>query len=198
MKNVKLIVGLSNPIIQYNQTRHNMGAWFIQNLAKFHNQILKKHDKFLGYIGNFTYYNSKVYLLIPNIFMNLNAQSILIVSKFYKIMLDEILVVHDELDLKPGSMRLKLGFGHNGHNGIRNIINVISKKNGFLRIQIGIGRPHGSKKISDFVLSSPLLEEKQLIERSILDAVKITNMLIKKNCFSVQHLKKLNQMINLR
>ncbi|XBC40912.1 MAG: aminoacyl-tRNA hydrolase [Buchnera aphidicola (Nurudea yanoniella)] len=179
MKNIKLIVGLANPIIKYNKTRHNVGSWFVQNLARFYNQILRKNKKFLGYTGFFfSNFKKKVYLFIPNVFMNINARSIMLFSKFYQIALNEILVVHDELDLNPGKVRLKLGFGHNGHNGIRNIIDMFPEKSSFLRIQIGIGRPHQKEKVSDFVLSSPFPEEKFLIEKSICNAINMVHSLI--------------------
>ncbi|XBC42455.1 MAG: aminoacyl-tRNA hydrolase [Buchnera aphidicola (Meitanaphis elongallis)] len=192
MKNIKLIVGLANPIIKYDKTRHNVGSWFIQRLACYHNQDLKMSRKFLGYIGSFIYCDFKTYLFIPNTFMNLSGKSISVVLKFYRIRLDEILVVHDELDLNPGLVRFKLGCGHNGHNGIRNIIDVLAKRNNFLRIQIGIGRPDKLKQIADFVLSSPTLEEKLLIETSILRAIKMTNLLIKERNTLIEK-KVLNQ-----
>ncbi|XBC38437.1 MAG: aminoacyl-tRNA hydrolase [Buchnera aphidicola (Floraphis choui)] len=174
-----MIAGLANPIIKYDNTRHNVGSWFIRSLANYHNQVLKKNKKLSGYTASLVYFNCKVRLFIPNEFMNLSGRSILTVSDFYQIKLDEILIIHDELDLNPGLIRLKLGSGHNGHNGIRNIINVLSKKNNFLRIQIGIGRPDKLVEISDFVLSSPTLEEEYLIKKSILSAIDVVHILIK-------------------
>lgn len=191
MTNIKLIIGLANPIVVYDKTRHNVGSWFIQTLARYHNQTLKKDKKLLGYTGSFFYVNFKVRLFIPNVFMNLSGKSVFIISKFYRITLDEILIIHDELDLNPGCIKLKLGCGHNGHNGIRNIINVWTKKNNFLRMQIGIGRPEKPETVADFVLSPPTLEEKFLIEKSIFNAIYVTNLLIqKKNVKIVQEILK--------
>lgn len=194
MKKIKLIVGLANPIVKYDKTRHNVGSWFIQNLANYHHKVLKENKKLLGYTASFIYSNSRVYLFIPNVFMNINGESILTISKFYNIKLNEMLIVHDELDLNPGLIRLKLGYGHNGHNGVRNIVNLLSKKKHFLRIQIGIGRPMKSKKIADFVLSSPLFNERKLIEESILNAVNITNFLVKdSNILIIKKILKCNR-----
>ncbi|XBC43567.1 MAG: aminoacyl-tRNA hydrolase [Buchnera aphidicola (Meitanaphis flavogallis)] len=173
-----MIVGLANPIVVYDKTRHNVGSWFIQTLARHHNQTLKEDKKLLGYTGSFFCVDFKVRLFIPNVFMNLSGKSIFIISRFYRIALDEILIIHDELDLNPGCIKLKFGCGHNGHNGIRNIINVWTKKNNFLRMQIGIGRPEKKKTVADFVLSPPTLEEKRLIEKSIFHAIYATNLLI--------------------
>ncbi|XBC44538.1 MAG: aminoacyl-tRNA hydrolase [Buchnera aphidicola (Schlechtendalia peitan)] len=178
-KNTLLIVGLANPILKYNKTRHNVGAWCIQYLSDYYNVHLKKNTKFLGYTGSFFQFNIKVHLFIPNVFMNVCGQSILIISNFYQIKTNEILIIHDELDINPGLIKLKCGCGHNGHNGVRNIINVLTKDNNFLRIQIGIGRPKVPMKISDFVLSSPMVHEMFLIKKSILNAVNVINILLK-------------------
>ncbi|ANF16982.1 hypothetical protein XW81_00900 [Buchnera aphidicola (Schlechtendalia chinensis)] len=177
-RNIKLIVGLANPFIKYHHTRHNVGSWFVQRLASFYKKVLKEDKRFLGYTGSLFQSNSKVLLFIPNVFMNVCSRSIMIISNFYHIRSDELLVAHDELDLEPGLVRFKFGHGHNGHNGVRNIIDVLTKKNNFLRIQIGIGRPKEIFEISNFVLSPPTLNEKNLIEKSIHRAVHATNILI--------------------
>ncbi|XBC39903.1 MAG: aminoacyl-tRNA hydrolase [Buchnera aphidicola (Chaetogeoica yunlongensis)] len=172
MKRVKLIVGLANPIEKYDHTRHNIGAWFIQELAFKYNKKLKKNKKFLGYFSKIDLLSKEIYLLIPNTFMNLSGVSVSSILKYYNIKLNEILVVHDELDLMPGVLKFKLGCSHNGHNGLRNIISILGSNINFLRVRIGIGRPKNIyEKISNFVLSRPTKSELILIKQSIYNSI---------------------------
>ncbi|BBI01170.1 peptidyl-tRNA hydrolase [Buchnera aphidicola (Nipponaphis monzeni)] len=169
MKRIKLIVGLGNPLPKYEKNRHNIGSRCVKKLASKNNVILQK--KFLGSVGvlNIVTYNVK--LFVPNIFMNLSGQSVTLISNFYNIDISNILIVHDDLDLLPGSICLKQSSGHGGHNGIRSIINVFRSKKKFFKMSIGIGRPLYRNDVSSFVLSNPTITEELLINKAICKAI---------------------------
>ncbi|AWH90771.1 aminoacyl-tRNA hydrolase [Buchnera aphidicola (Melanaphis sacchari)] len=168
-----MIVGLSNPKKKYHNTRHNAGSWYIYSLIKYHSNILKEDKKFLGFTSFLNIMSNNIKVFIPNIFMNINGYAIYKIAFFYKIRLSEILVIHDDLDLKPGIIKFKYSYGHSGHNGLRSIINEFhNQKINFYRFRIGIGRPINKNEISSFVLSPPSHSEMILIKKSILDAIK--------------------------
>jgi PTH1 family peptidyl-tRNA hydrolase len=169
-----MIVGLSNPKKEYHNTRHNVGSWYVYSLAKRFFTIIKEEKKFFGFTASCNLDSHYIRLLIPNIYMNINGQSVLKMASFYNINLSEILIVHDDLELKPGVSKIKYSYGHNGHNGLRNIINVFNTKINFYRFRIGIGRPINKDQVSSFVLSPPTKLEKILIKKSILDAIEKT------------------------
>ncbi|MCW5197732.1 aminoacyl-tRNA hydrolase [Buchnera aphidicola] len=162
-----MIVGLGNPFKKYNHTRHNVGIWYLEILSKFFNVSFKKSKKFSGYISKIFLLKKQIILFIPNIFMNLNGVSIFQISNFYNINLNEILIVHDELDLLPGILKFKYGYGSNGHKGLKSIIQIFQKKIFYKRLSIGIGRPQEKKNIANFVLSKPTFSEKKKILKSI-------------------------------
>jgi len=177
MKNIKMIVGLGNSMKKFAKTRHNAGHWYVNNLAKFFNISLKKKKE--GEIGTILINKLKIKLFKPNSFMNLSGRPIFYIASFFKITLNNILVVHDDLDLIPGIVKLKKGYGHNGHNGLKSIINIFNQKNNknnyyFFRIRIGIGRPASSETVSNFVLSIPSCQEKLLIYNSIKKNIQLT------------------------
>ncbi|WP_367675972.1 aminoacyl-tRNA hydrolase [Buchnera aphidicola] len=173
-----MIVGLSNPTFKYHNTRHNIGAWYIHLLCKYNNINMKREQKFFGDIAQYKLKNSYIWLLVPNTFMNVSGISVYAVSNFYRINIQEILVVHDELDLPVGTIKLKYGYGHNGHNGLRNIISQFGNKNKFCRIRIGIGRPEYIHEITSFVLSKPTKYEKSMILKVIHNVIQETNTII--------------------
>ena len=125
--NIQLIAGLGNPGNEYEKTRHNVGFWFIDRLVSQYNLTLKNESKFLGEVAKFNSPSGNVWLLKPNTFMNRSGQSIARLAQFYKIKPEQILIVHDELDLPPGNVKLKQGGGHGGHNGLRDSINQLGK-----------------------------------------------------------------------
>lgn len=173
-----MIVGLGNPITQYNSSRHNIGSVYVQELTKFHNSVLKINKRFFGYVGKIYIDNKKLRLLIPDVFMNLNGTSVFHMSSFYNIKTHEILIVHDELDLLPGEIKYKYSIGHNGHNGLRNIKCRLGKNFFLSKLAIGIGRPINRKDISSFVLSPPTEQENILIKKSIKRTVCMTDKII--------------------
>jgi len=170
---IKLIVGLGNPGSKYNRTRHNAGADFVLSIANYHNISLKEESKFFGAAGRVTLDGKDVRLLIPSTYMNRSGQSVSAMAKFYSIPPEAILVAHDELDLSPGTARLKLGGGHGGHNGLRDTIKALGNNKGFARLRIGIGHPGHADDVVDFVLKKASKNEQQLIDSKIDDAVRV-------------------------
>lgn len=161
---IKLIVGIGNIGNQYTDTRHNFGQKYIQLLAKTYNVNLKQNNMLLGYVGELKICQSTIHLLIPNTYINHSGLSISKCVNFYRLSLQEILVAHDELDLKPGIIRIKLGKKINeSHHGIQNIIHKLHNHFNFYRLRIGIGRPKNQNEVINFVLSQPTVYEKNKI-----------------------------------
>ena len=159
---IKLIVGLGNPGQQYEKTRHNAGFLFLDALAQELGCTWSNQSRFQGMFAESSIANGKVMLLKPDTFMNRSGQSVGKISRYYKLLPEEILVVHDELDFNPGVVKLKKDGGHAGHNGLRDIIAHLGSKE-FYRLRIGIGRPPPGKAVVDFVLSSPSKQEWEMM-----------------------------------
>ncbi|MDO8417643.1 MAG: aminoacyl-tRNA hydrolase [Agitococcus sp.] len=174
MASVQLIVGLGNPGLEYSQTRHNAGVWFVAALAAEYNIRLNPEPKYFGLVGRGTINGQEVRLIIPTTFMNRSGQAVSALANFFKIPLDAILVAHDELDLPAGSIRLKTGGGHGGHNGLRDIISSSGNQNNFHRLRIGIGHPGDAKLVSNFVLTKAPRPEQEKIESAIMAAVNVS------------------------
>ena len=169
---VELIVGLGNPGPNYERTRHNAGADLVLELAKSLHVELKHESKFFGDTARVTLDGHDVRLLIPSTFMNLSGKSVNGLAKFYQIAPENILVVHDELDLSPGVSRFKKGGGHGGHNGLRDTIKCLGNNKDFSRLRIGIGHPGNAKQVADYVLKKASPDDQQLIINSIDDALR--------------------------
>ena len=169
---VELIVGLGNPGPNYDRTRHNAGADLVLELAKSLHVELKHDSKFFGDTARVTLDGHDVRLLIPSTFMNLSGKSVNGLAKFYQIAPENILVVHDELDLPPGVSRFKKGGGHGGHNGLRDTIKCLGNNKDFARLRIGIGHPGNAKQVADYVLKKASPDDQQLIINSIDDALR--------------------------
>lgn len=176
---IKLIVGLGNPGSKHAATRHNMGAWYVYQLAYHLHQTLKEDKKFFGYTAKYSQNNHKINLLIPNTFMNLSGKSVAAIATFYNIQTEEILVAHDDLDLLPGNARIKFGGGTGGHNGLKSVIHYLDNNSNFYRIRIGIGHPGDKYKVVGFILSQPSINEETLIRATINEAVLCTDLLLK-------------------
>ncbi|HFC29768.1 MAG TPA: aminoacyl-tRNA hydrolase [Oceanospirillales bacterium] len=166
MKSIKLIVGLGNPGQKYAQTRHNVGFWFVDALCEKYNLQLKEQKKFFGLANKVSIASHELWLLKPQIFMNLSGKSVAALANFYKIKTDEILVVYDELDLPVGSAKLKKGGGHGGHNGLRDII-AMTGNNDFYRLRLGIGHPGHKSKVTSWVLNRANTDDEISIQRAI-------------------------------
>jgi len=175
---IKLIVGLGNPGKDYQSHRHNVGFWFCDVLAHLYTGSFKKESKFFGEVTQVNIAGAMIRLLKPSTYMNASGQSIQSLTKFYQIEVDEILVVHDELDLDPGVARLKLSGGHGGHNGLRDTIKALGSKD-FYRLRLGIGHPGDKSMVADFVLHSPKKSELELIQNAMTDALQVIEKIVK-------------------
>jgi peptidyl-tRNA hydrolase, PTH1 family len=163
---IHLIVGLGNPGTEYAETRHNAGAWLVELLAKNQHQTLRADKNFFGLVANANIAEQDCRLLIPTTFMNRSGKATQALAHFYRIAAENILVVHDELDLPVGTVRLKQGGGDGGHNGLRDISEQLGTNN-YWRLRIGIGHPGERDRVHDYVLSKPSRADYQLIMDTI-------------------------------
>jgi len=145
------IIGLGNPGAEYEQTRHNAGALFVEALAREAGQSLRPDKKFHGLYARINWQGLDLHLLNPSTFMNRSGLAIKALADFYRIAPQQILVAHDELDIPPGTARLKSAGGHGGHNGLRDTIAHLGTPD-FQRLRLGIGHPGDSRKVTGFVL----------------------------------------------
>lgn len=175
---IQLIVGLGNPGPDYAATRHNVGQWFVEALAKQQSTFFKSETKYKAQLAKIKLAGKDVVLLIPSTYMNESGQAISLYANFFKITPEQILVVHDELDLPPGVSRLKQGGGHGGHNGLRDTINKLANNKEFMRLRIGIGHPGDKNKVTSYVLKNPSVDEKISIDNSIDKALGVIEKVI--------------------
>lgn len=173
---IRLIVGLGNPGPEYALTRHNAGFWLVDQLA---NSLpgcrLQRESRFNAFVAKTVIAGNEVWLLEPQTFMNRSGQSVGGIARFFKILPDEILVVHDELDLAPGVAKLKKGGSSGGHNGLKDITAALGTQD-YWRLRLGIGHPRTmgiQQPVADFVLHRPRKEEQNLIEEAIDKSVRI-------------------------
>ncbi len=175
MQKIQIICGLGNPGDEYEDTRHNAGFWFLDELARLHGVSLKKEVKFSGLVGKLTLRGQSAWLIKPTTFMNRSGKAVAALSGFYQVAPESILVVHDELDLLPGLSKMKQGGSHAGHNGLKDIQAALGSQQ-FWRIRLGIGHPRTlamNQDVIDFVLHRPSREHKQLINLEIDRALSI-------------------------
>ncbi|GAC1423394.1 MAG: aminoacyl-tRNA hydrolase [Burkholderiaceae bacterium] len=166
---IRMIVGLGNPGPEYEQTRHNAGFWLVDNLAVDRGVRLARDNRCQGLVAKTNLSNEDIWLLEPQTFMNRSGQAVGALAKFYKIGSDQILVVHDELDLPPGVAKLKQGGSSGGHNGLKDITAALGTQD-YWRLRIGIGHPRAlglHQAVADFVLHRPRKEEQSLISEAI-------------------------------
>jgi PTH1 family peptidyl-tRNA hydrolase len=177
MTPLRLIVGIGNPGLGYRATRHNAGAWFVERVASSIGVSLAMQSKFQAIVGSVRAKDGvERRLALPQTFVNRSGQSVSALARFYRIMPEEILVAHDELDLKPGAIKLKQGGGSAGHNGLKDIAAALGTP-GFWRLRIGIGHPRegelSDQEVADYVLHKPRIEEQKSIDDAIGRALAI-------------------------
>ncbi|MBJ7538282.1 aminoacyl-tRNA hydrolase [Marinomonas transparens] len=187
MASFKLLVGLGNPGTEYENTRHNAGAQWIEALARQSQCLLRSERKFSGQFGKVHIAGEECYLLIPTTYMNLSGKAVQAVCQFYKILPQEILVIHDELDLPPGSVKLKQGGGHGGHNGLKDIISKLGNNREFARLRIGIGHPGHASQVANYVLRKAAPDEYTKIEHTINESLRYLDDIVKGNLSSVMN-----------
>ncbi|MDP1606061.1 MAG: aminoacyl-tRNA hydrolase [Rhodocyclaceae bacterium] len=165
---LKLIVGLGNPGSDYSKTRHNAGFWFCERLARELDVSFVRESRYHGWVANarLSGVPGGVWLLMPQTFMNRSGQSVQALASFFRIQPAEMLVVHDELDIPPGQLRLKFGGGLGGHNGLKDISAHLGTQD-FWRLRIGIGHPGDRNEVINYVLKPPRKEEAEEIDAAI-------------------------------
>ena len=166
MAAISLVCGLGNPGAQYEATRHNAGFWFLDALQRVVPLPWRPETRFLGDLADTRVEQQRVRFLKPATFMNECGGAVASVCSYFDIPAEAVLVVHDDLDLPPGTVRVKQGGGHGGHNGLRDIFSKLGSRE-FIRLRIGIGHPGNSDDVTDWVLRKPSSEDKT----AILDAI---------------------------
>jgi PTH1 family peptidyl-tRNA hydrolase len=180
----KLIVGLGNPGTKHEKDRHNAGFWLLDEIARLYQGNWQDDSKFYGQIAKIKLGAEDTYLLKPSTFMNRSGQVVAAISRFHKINPDSMLIIHDELDLKPGVARLKWAGGLGGHNGLKDISAHLNT-NDYWRLRLGIGHPRDSEEekrnldVADYVLKKPRLEEKIDIDRAMSCFIKVMPLISK-------------------
>ncbi len=169
---LKVIVGLGNPGSKYTKTRHNAGFWFVEEVARKYSATFRQEKKFHGEVAKVSVEGNDIWLLKPNTFMNGSGLSVKSLLSFYRVTAEQLLVAHDEIDLSPGTIKLKLSGGHGGHNGLRDIISQLGSKD-FHRLRIGVGHPGSKDLVVDYVLRNASRDDRISIDNDIDAAVRI-------------------------
>ena len=174
---IKLFVGLGNPGPEYEATRHNAGFWWIDALARDLKVALVPERSYHGFVARTSIGGQTVWLLEPQTFMNVSGKSVAALARFFKIAPEEILVVHDELDVLPGQAKLKFGGSHAGHNGLRDIHAQLGTGD-YWRLRLGIGHPGAKSEVVGWVLKKPLREHREAIDEAIVRTLKAVPALV--------------------
>ena len=176
--NSLLLVGLGNPGKEYENTRHNAGSDFVRMLCEKYEISLEKEKLVHGYYAKLNINDCSVILYIPDTYMNESGLAVSKAKKFFQVENHEILIVHDELDLENGCIRLKDSGGHGGHNGLRNIIDHLNGDSSFKRIRIGIGHPGKEKDVVSYVLNKASESERMKMEDKMRDSLQLIESLV--------------------
>ena len=174
---IKLFVGLGNPGPEYEATRHNAGFWWIDALSRQLKAPLSLERGYSALVARTSVQGHSVWLLEPQTFMNLSGKSVAALARFFKIAPQEILVVHDELDIAPGEAKLKLGGSHAGHNGLRDIHAQLGSSD-YWRLRIGVGHPGNKAEVVGWVLKKPSPDHRIAIEQTIERSLKAFGNLV--------------------
>ena len=177
MTAIQLVAGLGNPGAKYEQTRHNAGFWFVDELARRYATQFGSESRYKSEVARCTIDGRDCRLQKPMDFMNRSGQSVAALAGFYRIPRNAILVVHDDLDLPVGTIKLKKGGGHGGHNGLRDLISHLGG-NDFLRLRIGIGHPGHRDDVVDYVLKNASREDRGTIDQAIDEAVGVMPQIV--------------------
>jgi PTH1 family peptidyl-tRNA hydrolase len=164
MPGIRILVGLGNPGRDYERTRHNAGFWLVERFAARDGITMRKDVKYQAYVGRHA--PSGAWIVLPQTYMNASGKSVMFIARFFKIAPAEILVAHDELDLAPGTAKLKQGGGVAGHNGLKDVAARIGSTD-FWRLRFGIGHPGDRDGVADYVLNKPSPEDRAAIDQSI-------------------------------
>ncbi len=182
---MKLIIGLGNPEQDYSGTRHNMGFDVINELSKNYDIEVNK-NKFKSLFGDGIIEGQKVILLKPQTFMNLSGEAVNEVVSFYKIPLEDILVIYDDLDIEPGKIRIRKSGSPGSHNGIKSVTHFL-KSNDFARVRVGIGKPDSNIDLIEYVIGGIDENEKEILKLGVSKAVEAIIEIIKNNIDSAMN-----------
>jgi peptidyl-tRNA hydrolase, PTH1 family len=175
-KSIRIIAGLGNPEDKYERTLHNAGFWFVDALARKYGGDFRYDKKFDADYCRINLHGEDVWLVKPQSYMNLSGGPIRSVMDYYRHTVDELLVAHDEIDLPPGTTRLKKGGGHGGHNGLRDIIRHCGAE--FVRLRLGVGHPGEKSQVTNYVLKRGPADVERAIEENIDEAMAVMPILI--------------------
>jgi PTH1 family peptidyl-tRNA hydrolase len=173
---LSIIAGLGNPEERHEQTLHNAGFWFVNALARKFDAQFRYEKRFDAEICRAKIASEDVWLMKPQSFMNLSGGPVRSVLDYYRLSTDQLLVAHDEIDLPPGTVRLKKGGGHGGHNGIRDVIGHCGAD--FMRLRLGVGHPGEKERVTGYVLQQASREIESIVMRNIEEAMAIIPMLV--------------------
>ena len=176
--NLKLIVGLGNPGEQYARTRHNAGVWFVSRFANQQGATFKEEKKFFGRTATTLFESQEMRLLLPTTYMNESGKSVRALAHFFKIPAEQILIVHDELDLPTGAIRFKQGGGLAGHNGLRDITQRLGGNQDFNRLRIGVGHPGQKSDVTGHVLGTVSKKDESIIYQCIDEALRLMPLVL--------------------
>jgi PTH1 family peptidyl-tRNA hydrolase len=174
---IRLFVGLGNPGPEYEATRHNAGFWWVDALADRLGARLALDRGYHGRVARVNRSSGPVWLLEPLTYMNLSGHAVALFARFFKIAPQEILVAHDELDLQPGQVKLKLGGSHAGHNGLKHIHAQLGSAD-YWRLRLGIGHPGVKAEVVNYVLRKPAPGEREAIEQAIAKSLDAAELLL--------------------
>ncbi|MGA2655399.1 MAG: aminoacyl-tRNA hydrolase [Gammaproteobacteria bacterium] len=172
---VLLIIGLANPGDRYKDTRHNAGSWFVETLLSTHNEPLKTESKFFAAHSQINI-GAPIRVAIPTTYINESGKAAQALMQFFKIKPENVLIAYDDLDLPPGTVRLKQGGGTGGHNGLKSLVQYLGTQD-FNRLRIGIGHPGVGRDVVNYVLGVPSVDDKISIMNSIDKAIKVLPLL---------------------
>jgi len=173
---LSMIAGLGNPEERYERTLHNAGFWFVDELARRFNGRFKYEKRFDADICKVTVASQDVWLAKPQSYMNLSGGPVRGLLDYYRLSVEQLLVAHDEIDLPPGTVRLKAGGGHGGHNGLRDVIKHCGRD--FMRLRLGVGHPGHKDQVTNYVLKKASSDVEALINRNVDDAADVMPLLV--------------------
>ena len=176
MTHLSIIAGLGNPEDKYERTLHNAGFWFVDALARKHGGLFRYEKKFDAECCRINLHGEDVWLVKPQSYMNQSGSPIRGLLDYYRLRSNELLVAHDEIDLPPGTVRIKEGGGHGGHNGLRDIIRHCGAE--FVRLRLGVGHPGEKHKVTNYVLKRGSGDVEAAVERNIDDALAVMPELV--------------------
>lgn len=173
---VSIIVGLGNPESRYERTLHNAGFWFVDELARRHSGQFKYEKRFDAEVCKASVANNDVWLAKPQSYMNLSGAPVRGMLDYYRLSPAQLLIAHDEIDLPPGTVRLKHGGGHGGHNGLRDVIQHCGRE--FMRLRIGVGHPGHKDQVTAYVLKNATSDVEAAMLRNIVAAADVIPLLV--------------------